>query len=62
MAGVTRITERVKLKYKSKASKERAEEYIYSPEADKILAPVISDYAIKDVDKLKKEILERIKF
>lgn len=62
MAGVTRVTERVKSKYGTKASIELAREWIYSTKGDEVLAPVISQYNVKNVETFKKEILERVKF
>lgn len=60
--GLKIITERVKIKYGSKANIDRARDYLETNEADRVLTPVISKYNIKDVETFKTELLKWIKF
>ena len=60
--GLTILNERVKLKYGAKASIERARDWLNTNEADRVLAPVIRDNNINDVDKFKEELLKQAKF
>lgn len=60
--GVELITERVKYKYGVKADINRVKDYLATPEADRVLTPVIEKWNIKDVELFKKELLNWIKF
>ena len=54
------IIERCKSKYQHTLDKNRIDEYLKSKESNRVLAPIISKYDIKDVEKFKEELLDKI--
>lgn len=55
------ILERCQFKWKDKLNKDRIADYLASKEADRVLAQVINQYNVKDVEAFKSEILDKIK-
>lgn len=59
--GLKIVNERLAYKYKN-PNYDRAKDFLATLEADRVLAPVISKYNIRDVETFKKELLDWIKF
>lgn len=59
--GAELVYQRAKSKYKHKLNKNTLEDYLQSKEADRVLAPIISDYKITDIQNFKSKIFNQVK-
>lgn len=54
------LIERCKSKYGDKFNKDMIDDYLKTKESDRVLAPIISKYGIKNCEEFKKELLNKI--